>query len=72
MQQEFIWDYRTLMSVTISDTDVIAKDKEGLLTGGWFLKLDELPADATVIATAKDVKDNCTREGDYCRIFLDV
>lgn len=72
MQQEFIWHYRTLMSSTISDIDVIAKDKDGLLAGGWFLSKGELSADATVIATAKDVKDYCTREGDYCRIFLDV
>lgn len=72
MQQQFKWHYESLTNSTISDVAVIASREDGLIAGGWFLEPEELPPDAKVIATAKYVKDNCVREGDYCRIVLEI
>jgi len=72
MRQEFIWRQESLIKSSISDEAVIASDENGLIAGGWFVELEELPPGATVIATAKYVKDNCVKEDDYCRIYLDI
>lgn len=61
MQHEFKWHYKSLMNSIISDNAVITSDENGLIAGGWFVEKEELLPGATVIATAKYVKDNCKR-----------